>query len=417
MWKGRFAELRDEFNAFFDARIITNELKYYEQLAANRASGNPWQLVPIVTALKEEAKGKNLFNLFLPAVSGLTQYEYAQLAETMGRQPWAVEVFNCDAPDTGNMETLHLYGTDVQKKQWLEPLLSGEIRSAFCMTEKGVASSDATNIATRAVLSADGKTYTINGRKWWTSGFGHPNCKILIVMVKTAGDSETNRHKQQSMILVPRDTPGIKAIRPLHVFGSDDAPHGHFEVAFENVVVPASNILLGEGRGFEIAQGRLGPGRIHHCMRSIGMAERALELMVLRAAERKTFGKRLLQHGMVQEKIAESRVEIDQARLLVLHAADTIDKFGTKRAFQLIAMIKVAAPRAACNAIDRAIQVFGGAGVSQDTVLPMLYIGQRSLRIADGPDEVHLMTIAKVEAKKQLQRVAASSQSSKLSKL
>jgi alkylation response protein AidB-like acyl-CoA dehydrogenase len=292
------------------------------------------------------------------------------------------------------METLHLYGNPEQKKKWLAPLLDGTIRSAFCMTEPAVASSDAANISCTAVR--DGDEYVINGRKWWSSGLGHPRCDLLIVMVKT-DPTNSNRHRQQSMILVPTNTPGVEKIRALTVFGHDDAPHGHLEVAFTNVRVPVTNVLRGEGEGFAIAQGRLGPGRIHHCMRAIGMGERALELMVQRAVSREAFGRRLAQHGMVQEQIALSRMELDQARLLVLHCAHLIDTVGTKGAFQQIAMIKVVAPRVACAVIDRAIQVHGAAGVSQDTVLTRLYAGQRTLRIADGPDEVHLVTVARVE--------------------
>ena len=403
MWKGRFAELVTKFDAFFKAKIEPNESVFFEQVEAARKLGNPWVAMPITEELKQAAKAEGLWNLFLPSVSGLTQHEYAQIAEKMGRVPSLVDVFNCDAPDTGNMETLHLYGTPAQKKEWLEPLLEGKIRSAFCMTEPAVASSDAANISCVAVK--DGDHYVINGRKWWSSGFGHPNCKILIVMAKTS-PNHANRHKQQSMILVPADTPGVKKIRALHVFGHDDAPHGHLEVSFTNVRVPVTNILLEEGAGFAIAQGRLGPGRVHHCMRAIGMAERALELMVQRALTREAFGRKLHQHGMVQEQIALSRIELDQARLLVLHCAHLIDTVGTKGAFQHIAMIKVVAPRVACNVIDRAIQVHGGAGVSQDSVLSRLYTGQRTLRIADGPDEVHLVTVARFEAGRQAKRLS-----------
>ncbi|MEN9539680.1 MAG: hypothetical protein RLZZ126_1915 [Pseudomonadota bacterium] len=364
---------------------------------------NPWQVVPIVEELKAKAKAAGLWNLFLPHDSlpvdspyqgaGLTNLEYAVCAEEMGRIKFASEVFNCSAPDTGNMEVLARYGTDAHKKQWMEPLLAGQIRSAFLMTEPDVASSDATNIATR--IERDGDHYVINGRKWWSSGVGDPRCKIAILMGKTNPDAP--KHAQQSQILVPLDSPGIEIVRMLPVFGYDDAPHGHAEVILKNVRVPVTNMLLGEGRGFEIAQGRLGPGRIHHCMRTIGVAEVALEKMVKRLQSRVAFGKRIADQSVWEQRVAEARIDLEMARLLTLKAADMMDKFGNKHAKTEIAMIKVAAPRIALRIIDHAIQAFGAAGVSSDAGLARAYASIRTLRLADGPDEVHNRTIARLE--------------------
>ncbi|HTY65599.1 MAG TPA: acyl-CoA dehydrogenase family protein [Alphaproteobacteria bacterium] len=387
----RSLRLREQLLAFMDAHIYPNERVYHEQHAG---LASRWAIPPIMEELKAKARAAGLWNLFLPGhEGGLSNYDYAPLCEVMGRSPIAPEAFNCSAPDTGNMEVLFKYGTDAQKKKWLIPLLAGEIRSCFAMTEPEVASSDATNIRSRIVR--DGDSYVINGRKWWTTGAPDPRCKIIIFMGKT--DPNAARHLQQSMILVPMDTPGVKVVRPLTVFGYDDAPHGHGEVLFENVRVPAENILLGEGRGFEIAQGRLGPGRIHHCMRAIGLAERALEAMIHRVKQRVAFGKPIAEQGSIRQDIARSRIEIDEARLLTLNAARMMDKHGNKTARKEIAMIKVAAPNMACRVIDRAIQAHGGAGVGGDFDLAEAYAHARILRIVDGPDEVHLESIAKQE--------------------
>ena len=388
--------LRERVMAFMDEHIFPNEQRYHQEQAANTAAGNRWQPLPLIEELKPKARAAGLWNLFLPESergSGLTNQEYAPLAELMGRVLWSSEVFNCSAPDTGNMEVLERYGSAEHKKRWLEPLLAGEIRSGFAMTEPAVASSDATNI--EASIKRDGDEYVINGRKWWTSGAGDPRCKILIFMGKT--DPEAPRHSQQSMILVPMDAPGVKILRHLPVFGWDDAPHGHMEIDFVNVRVPVSNILLGEGRGFEIAQGRLGPGRIHHCMRTIGIAERALEFMCRRATQRVAFGKTVAQQTVTQERIAEARCMIEQARLLTLKAAWMMDVAGNKAAKAEIAMIKVVAPNMALRVIDWAMQVHGAAGVCDDFPLAHYYAQVRTLRFADGPDEVHRNAIAKLE--------------------
>ena len=393
----KVAQMRERLLAFFDEHITPNERRYLEEVEANRRAGNPWQPTKVIEELKPKARAAGLWNLFLPqssrAPEGLSNLEYAPLCEIMGRVFWAPEVFNCSAPDTGNMETLERYASEALKDRWLEPLLRGEIRSAFLMTEPAVASSDATNIECR--IERDGDDYVINGRKWWSSGAGDPRCAVYIVMGKT--NPEAGKHEQQSMIVVPADAPGITVIRPLSVFGYDDAPHGHMEVELKNVRVPASNILLGEGRGFEIAQGRLGPGRIHHCMRSIGAAERALQLLCERAIARTAFGKTLAQQTVTQERIAEARCMIEQARLLTLKAAYMMDTVGNKVAKAEIAMIKIVAPNMALQVIDWAMQVFGGAGVSQDTPLAMMWAHQRTLRFADGPDEVHRNSLAKLE--------------------
>ena len=392
----RTAALQARVSAFMAEHVYPVEALYHTQLEANTVAGKRWQPLPVIEALKPKARAAGLWNLFLPQSergAGLSNQEYAPLAEIMGRVPWASEVFNCSAPDTGNMEVLVRYGSAEQQQRWLEPLLAGEIRSAFAMTEPAVASSDATNIASR--IERRGDDYVINGRKWWTSGAGDPRCKIMIFMGKT--DPEAPRHSQQSMILVPMEAPGVKVMRALSVFGYDDAPHGHMEVNFENVRVPASNILLGEGRGFEIAQGRLGPGRIHHCMRLIGLAERALELMCRRASSRTAFGKTVAAQTVTQERIAEARCMIEQARLLTLKAAWMMDVAGNKAAKAEIAMIKVVAPNMACQVIDWALQVHGGGGVSQDFPLAYFYTVARTLRFADGPDEVHRNAIAKME--------------------
>ncbi len=389
------AELREKLLAFMDEHIYPNE----PVMAAQHAEQEDrWSHPPLLDELKAKAQGQGLWNMFLPDErhgAGLSNLDYAQLCEIMGRSPIGPEVFNCSAPDTGNMETLALYGSDEQKQEWLEPLLAGEIRSCFSMTEPDVASSDATNIETEIRL--DGNEYLINGRKWWSSGAMDARCKIAIVMGRTDADAE--RHKQQSMILVPLDTEGVTVERQLTVFGYDHAPHGHAEIVYDNVRVPASNILLGEGRGFEIAQGRLGPGRIHHCMRQIGVAERALEMMVKRSTERVAFGKPLSDQGGLRQEIAKSRCEIDQARLLTMMAAQMMDTVGNKAARKEIAMIKVVGPAMCCRVLDRAIQIHGAKGVCQDTFLASAYAHSRSLRLADGPDEVHMNAIARMELK------------------
>ena len=386
-----------QLQTFMDAHVLPNESVYAQQVDS---ASSRWTIPPVMEDLKAKARREGLWNLFLPESEygpGLNNLEYAPLCELMGKSPIAPEVFNCSFPDTGNMEVLVRYGTEAQKKQWLVPLLEGTIRSAFAMTEPGVASSDATNI--EASIVRDGDEYVINGRKWWTSGIGDPRCALLIFMGKT-DPGNPDRHKQQSMILVPRDAPGIALVRMLHVFGYDDAPHGHGELTFDNVRVPAANLLLGEGRGFEIAQGRLGPGRIHHCMRQIGVAERALELMCRRARERVAFGKPLSENDVTQERIAQARIEIDQARLLVLHAAWMMDTAGNKAAQQAIAAIKVAVPAMTSRVLDSAIQLFGAAGVGQ--VFPLAYLAAtaRAMRILDGPDEVHRRHIARLELRK-----------------
>jgi acyl-CoA dehydrogenase len=376
---------------FMDELIYPAEERYHQEIN----SGDRWEPLALIEELKQKAKAEGLWNLFLPPVSGLTNLEYAPLAETMGRVVWASEVFNCSAPDTGNMEVLEKYGTGEQKYWWLNPLLEGEIRSCFAMTEPDVASSDATNI--RASIEQDRDHYIVNGRKWWSTGAGDRRCKLIILMGKT--DDAAPKHLQQSMILIPMDAAGVKVERMLNVFGYDDAPNGHAQISFENVRVPVNNLLLGEGRGFEIAQGRLGPGRVHHCMRLIGVAERALELMCERAKSRNAFGRSIAEQGVVRNWIAESRLAIDQARLLVLKAAWMMDRNGNKTARKEIAMIKAVVPKMALEVIDRAIQVHGGAGVSQDFPLASFWTYARTLRLADGPDEVHLESIAKLELK------------------
>ena len=389
-------DIAKRLTAFMDEHVYPAEAVFERQLGE---ATDRWSELPVTAELKAKAKASGLWNLWLPKkhfAEGLSNRDYAPLCEIMGRSPLGPESFNCSAPDTGNMETLILYGSDAQKQSWLPPLMDGEIRSCFAMTEPEVASSDATNIRTE--IRRDGDAYVINGRKWWTTGAPDSRAKVLSVMGRT--DPDAPAHKQQSMVLVPMDTPGVKVIRPLSVFGYDDAPHGHAEVTFENVRVPVTNILLGEGRGFEIAQGRLGPGRIHHCMRTIGLAERALETLCRRALTRTAFGKPLADQGVTRHWIAESRMEIDQARLLTLHAAQMIDEVGTKAARAEIAMIKVVAPNMAQKVVDRAIQICGAGGLSQDFHLAYAFARARSIRILDGPDEVHRETIAKLELRK-----------------
>jgi acyl-CoA dehydrogenase len=396
-YSDKVKDLRERLLAFMAQHIYPNEARFFQEIEANRAKGNAWVPTTLIEELKPKARQAGLWNLFLPrsprAPEGLSNLEYAPLCEIMGRVPWAPEVFNCSAPDTGNMETLERYASEDLKDRWLEPLLRGEIRSAFLMTEPEVASSDATNIQCR--IERQGDELVINGRKWWSSGAGDPRCAVYIVMGKS--NPEAPRHSQQSMVLVPANTPGVRVLRPLSVFGYDDAPHGHMEVLLENVRVPAGNILLGEGRGFEIAQGRLGPGRIHHCMRSIGAAERALELMCQRLNSRVAFGKPVSAQSVWHERIADARCRIEMARLLTLKAAYMMDTVGNKVAKAEIAMIKVVAPNMACDIIDMAIQAHGGAGVSGDFPLAYSYANQRTLRLADGPDEVHRQSIAKLE--------------------
>jgi acyl-CoA dehydrogenase len=400
----RTQELQAQLLRFMDEHIYPNEARYTAEIEANTKAGKRWTPLQLIEELKVKARAQGLWNLFLPPSAdgsvreaeygpGLSNQEYAPLAEIMGRVMWSSEVFNCSAPDTGNMETIIRYGTPEHKKRWAEPLLDGKIRSAFAMTEPAVASSDATNIESR--IERQGDDYVINGRKWWISGAGDPRCAIYIFMGKT--DPSAPRHSQQSMVLVPADTKGITVVRPLPVFGYDDAPHGHCEILFENVRVPASNVLLGEGRGFEIAQGRLGPGRIHHCMRLIGLAERALELMCKRASRRVAFGRTVAEQGVTRERIAEARCMIEQARLLTLKSAWMMDVAGNKTAKAEIAMIKVVAPSMACQVIDWAMQVHGGGGMSDDFPLAYFYTMARTLRYADGPDEVHRNAIAKLE--------------------
>lgn len=400
-------DICDRLEAFMDAHVYPNETVYQQQLKAMGHTVDDWENwggVPIIEELKVKARAEGLWNLFLPESrrgGGLTNLEYAPLCEIMGRAPWSAEIFNCSAPDTGNMETLERYGTDAQKKEWMEPLLAGEIRSCFSMTEPDVASSDARNIS--LTIIREGDEYVINGRKWWTSGSGDSRCKLFIVMGKSDPNG-ADPYRQQSMILVPRNTPGLTIKRMIPVFGFSDAPHGHGEIIYDNVRVPVSNILLGEGRGFEIAQGRLGPGRIHHCMRMIGQAEVALEKMCTRVVDRHPFGKPLSDQGVVRGWIAQSRIMIDQARLLTLNAADRMDRVGNKEARKEIGMIKVVAPSMAAQVIDWAIQAHGAAGISSDFGLSYAYARARAIRLADGPDEVHANQIARLELKKYLNR-------------
>jgi acyl-CoA dehydrogenase len=401
-------DLLDRMYAFYEAHIYPNEGRHHAEMEELRRAGDPWKPLKLIDELKVKARAAGLWNMFMAheyeGHGGISNLDYAPLCEVMGRVMWSGEVFNCSAPDTGNMETLQRYATDAQKKQWLLPLLAGEIRSAFLMTEPAVASSDATNI--QCSIRRDGDHYVINGRKWYSSGAGNPRCKIFIVMGKT--DPDGPRHEQQSMVLVPRDTPGVTVVRPLTVFGYDDAPHGHMEVLLEDVRVPVSNILVGEGKGFEIAQGRLGPGRIHHCMRSIGAAERGLEMMIDRLQVRVAFGRPLSEQSIWHERIAESRCMIDQARLLTLNAAHMMDVAGNKAARAEIAMIKVVAPNVSCKVLDWAIQAHGAAGVSGDFSLAEAYAHQRTVRLVDGPDEVHRNAIAKIElAKRTVARAKA----------
>lgn len=396
--RGRDLQVRLE--SFMEKYIYPREQEYFAEIASNREKGRPWAVLEVIEDLKPKAREAGLWNLFLPhsdrVPEGLSNLDYAPLCEIMGRVYFASEVFNCSPPDTGNMETLERYASEEIKQRWMDPLLDGEIRSAFLMTEPAVASSDATNIQCR--IERQGDEYVINGRKWWSSGVGDPRCQVYIVMGKT--DPNADRHKQQSMIVVPANTKGITVKRALSIFGYDDAPHGHMDVLLEDVRVPAANILLGEGRGFEIAQGRLGPGRIHHCMRSIGAAERALELMCRRLSQREAFGRLLSEQSVWHERIAEARCMIDQARLMTLKAAHMMDTVGNKEARAEIAMIKVIAPNIACKVIDWAIQAHGGAGMSEDFPLAYMYAIQRALRLADGPDEVHRSAIAKLELRK-----------------
>jgi len=403
-YSDKVQDLQRRVSAFMNEHIYPNEERFFAEVAENRAKGDPWVPTRVMDELKVKARAQGLWNLFLPESdrgAGLTNLEYAPLCEIMGRSHIAPEVFNCSAPDTGNMEVLERYGNEEQKRQWLAPLLEGTIRSGFAMTEPAVASSDATNISAR--IERDGDHYVINARKWWTSGASDPRCRILIFMGKT-DPQNPNLHRQQSMILVPMDTPGVKVHRHVPVFGYDDAPHGHPELDFTNVRVPVGNLLFGEGRGFEIAQGRLGPGRIHHCMRLIGLAERVLEEMCRRATTRVAFHRTLAEQGVWRERIAEARMKIDQARFLVLHAAWKMDTAGNKVAQKEIAMIKVVAPNVACEIIDQAIQLFGGAGVTDDFGLGWAYAMSRTLRIADGPDEVHRNHIAKLELSRFTQK-------------
>jgi len=401
-YSDKVQDLQRRVSAFMEEHVYPAEERFHAEIAENRRNGNAWQPTQVMEELKAKARADGLWNLWLPESNhgaGLTNLEYAPLCEIMGRSHIGPEAFNCSAPDTGNMEVLVRYGNEAQKAEWLPPLLDGRIRSGFAMTEPAVASSDATNIA--ASIVRDGDHYVINGRKWWTSGAGDPRCKILIFMGKT-DPQNASRHRQQSMILVPMETPGVRVVRNVPVFGYDDAPHGHSEVDFVDVRVPVSNLLLGEGRGFEIAQGRLGPGRIHHCMRLIGAAERTLEKMCKRALSRIAFGRPLAEQGVWRERIADARLKIDQARFLVLHAAWKMDVAGNKAAQKEIAMIKVVAPTIACEVLDQAIQLFGGAGVSDDFGLGWAYANSRTLRIADGPDEVHRNHIAKLELSRYL---------------